>query len=365
VSLRGHGRGVGEKMSKKRKDLTLISLFTGCAGLDLGFEEQGFETLVCVDNDYEACKTLRFNRPEWEVHEGDIANFSTSGRKATGVIGGPPCQGFSTAGKGNPDDPRNMLWQQYFRVVSDVLPDFILLENVPGMLHSKNRAHLDDLLASFEALGYVVSYDVLNAADYGVPQNRRRLIVIGGRGFSIPFPEPAYSTPVTVREAISDLGSSTTAANHQPNSHAPHVVERWKKLAEGETDPGYRRSRLYADKPSCTIRAGGGYGPRGDHLGGFHPPIHYELPRQLTVRESARIQGFPDHWILKGSKTAQGRQIGNAVAPPLASALAKTIRRSLETHWSGKPQTGAGRSGRPRQMKISFDERPTSNRGNG
>ena len=310
--------------------LSVISLFTGCGGLDLGFEEHGFETLACVDNDYEACKTLRFNRPNWPVHEGDIKDFDATKLNATGVVGGPPCQGFSTAGKGNVDDPRNQLWRQYFRVVTEAKPDFIVLENVPGMLHAKNRAHFDDLVSSFQNLGYNITFGILNAADFGVPQNRKRLIVLGGRGFSISLPTPTHTEPITVEMAIGDLETNTTAPNHKPNRHAPHVVARWSLLKEGETDPNYRRSRLYANRPSCTIRAGGGYGPKGNHLGGFHPPIHHRLPRQLTVRESARIQGFPDHWILKGSKTAQGRQIGNAVAPPLGAAIAKAVRAALE-----------------------------------
>ena len=319
----------------------------------MGFEKQGFETLVCVDNDYESCKTLRYNRPNWNVFEGDICDFEASGLNATGVIGGPPCQGFSTAGKGDPDDPRNQLWKQYFRVVNEVKPKFIVLENVSGMLNGKNRPHFEDMVDSFESQGYFLNYGILNAADFGVPQNRKRLIVLGGLGFNIPLPEPTCLNPITVKAAIRDLEKNTTAPNHQPNQHAPHVVERWKKLEEGEVDPGYRRSRLYANRPSCTIRAGGGYGPRGDHLGGFHPPIHYKLPRQLTVRESARLQGFPDEWILKGSKTAQGRQIGNAVAPPLAESIATSIKSSLLSRSKGGSKNR--RRTTPKQLKIELE----------
>jgi DNA (cytosine-5)-methyltransferase 1 len=214
--------------------------------------------------------------------------------------------------------------------VEEANPQFVMLENVPGMLHKKNRHHLDALLDSFEALGYELSIGVLNAVDFGTPQNRKRLVILGGLGFKIEFPDETVLRPVTVSEAICDLEGCTEAPNHTPNRHAPHVIMRWKKLAEGETDPLYRRARLFADRPSSTIRAGGGYGPKGNHLAGFHPPIHYRLPRQLTVRESARIQGFPDDWIFGGSKTAQGRQVGNAVAPPMARAIAKQVRLALE-----------------------------------
>ncbi len=310
---------------KRRK---IISLFSGCGGLDIGFEQHGFEPVVCVDNDPEACKTLRLNRPEWAVYEGDIRQFKPH-TSVDGVIGGPPCQGFSTAGKGDPNDARNFLWREYFRVVAEAKPRFIVLENVPGMLRPGTRAYFDELIDAFTQLGFELSFGILNAADFGVPQNRRRLVVIGGRGFKIPLPTPTVTKHRTVREAIADLVRAKNAPNHEPNEHAPHVVKRWSKLEEGEEDPGYRRARLYADKPSSTIRAGGGFGPKGNHLAGFHPPIHYSIPRQLTVREAARLQGFSDEWMFDGSKTAQGRQVGNAVPPPLASAIAAIIAKTL------------------------------------
>ena len=307
----------------------VISLFSGCGGLDLGFEEHGFEPAVCVDNDPEACKTLRLNRPRWSVYEGDIRQFKPPIEHIDGVIGGPPCQGFSTAGKGDPNDPRNFLWREYFRVVEEARPRFIVLENVPGMLRPGTRAYFDELIASFTRLGFILNCGILNAADFGVPQNRRRLVVIGGFGFKIDLPTPATTRHKTVKQAISDLLKRESAPNHEPNDHAPHVIKRWATLAEGEEDPGYRRARLYADRPSTTIRAGGGFGPNGNHLGGFHPPIHYSLPRQLTVREAARLQGFPDSWHFAGSKTAQGRQVGNAVPPPLAAAVASAVAEAL------------------------------------
>jgi len=297
--------------------------------LDLGFEMAGFRTLTCVDNDPESCKTLRHNRPQWEVFEGDIRDFRPKGKYDI-VIGGPPCQGFSTAGKGNPDDPRNFLWREYFRVVAKVRPRAILLENVAGMLLKKNVHHLDRFLEKLGGLGYCPKAELLDAADFGVPQHRKRLIVVAGRGWTPALPDPATPIPLTVAQAISDLVDRVDVPNHQPNRHAPKVVRRWSRLKEGQSDPSYGRARLRSDRPSTTIRAGGGYGPRGDHLAGFHPPIHYALPRQLTVRESARVQSFPDSWVFCGSKTAQGRQVGNAVPPILAGAVAAKLRSCLE-----------------------------------
>lgn len=308
----------------------VLSLFSGGGGLDIGLETAGFQTIVCVDNDPESCKTLRYNRSSWKVVEVDIRRFEPAGTFDV-VVGGPPCQGFSTAGKGDPSDPRNFLWREYFRIVAGVKPTAILLENVAGMLSRKNSHHMEEFCEKLRVLGYCPTVGVLDAADFGVPQHRRRVFVVAGLGWTPQLPTaPRNHKRVSAAEAIGDLMSRSNVPNHEPNCHAPHVVKRWSALAEGEVDPNYRRGRIYADRPSPTIRAGGGYGPKGDHLAGFHPPIHYSLPRQLTVRESARIQSFPDDWIFCGSKTAQGRQVGNAVPPLLAKAVGEELRRGLQ-----------------------------------
>lgn len=312
----------------------VVSLFSGGGGLDLGFEAAGFDVAVCLDNDPIACETLRYNRPEWNVVTGDVRDFdATPYRGATVVVGGPPCQGFSTAGKGDPNDPRNFLWQEYFRVVEEVQPEAVVLENVSALTHRRNDDHLAGIMSALEAEGFDFAYGVLNASHYGAPQNRRRLIVIGIRNGAASLPEPTSEIdPPTVWSAIADLVDRGADAdfNHTPNRHAPHVVDRWNQLAPGQSDPNYNRARLDPNKPSVTIRAGGGYGPKGNHLAGFHPPIHPTLPRQLTVREAARIQGFPDDWHLCGPKTIQGRQVGNAVPVPLAHAVASHVAGLLE-----------------------------------
>lgn len=321
---------------------TVLSLFSGAGGLDLGFERAGAEVLACVDNDPESCKTLRYNRPEWNVVEADIRNYAPDFDSVDIVIGGPPCQGFSSAGKGDPDDARNFLWKEYFRVVEAVRPSVIVIENVSGLKHRRNDDHLSGIIYALESQGYHFVMGILNAADFGVPQKRRRLFVIGMRDVVPTLPEPTTKKPKTVRKAISDLeGVVKPELNHVPNNHALHVVERWSKLGPGEVDPGFRRARLDYDAPSHTIRAGGGYGPRGDHLAGFHPPIHPTLPRQLTVREAARIQSFPDTWILRGSKTAQGRQVGNAVPVLLAEAVARHVVDLLKASLAGRSRRSA------------------------
>jgi len=311
------------------KPYRVLSLFTGCAGLDLGFEAAGCETVAAVDLDFESCKTLRYNRPNWAVFEGDIREYNPNLSDIDLVIGGPPCQGFSSAGKGDPKDPRNFLWKEYMRVVERVKPRALVLENVSALTHKKNGDHLSGIMDALAVQGYNFTYGVLNAADFGVPQARRRLVVIGLRDGVPTLPEPTHiGMHRTVWEAIADLDDESLfdeEFSHVPPKHAAHVASRWSKLAPGETDPNYRRARLDPDKPATTIRAGGGYGPRGDHLAGFHPPIHPFKPRQLTVREAARLQSFPDDWLLKGSKTAQGRQIGNAVPVLFAEAIGKHV----------------------------------------
>ena len=325
----------------RRRPLKLLSLFSGGGGLDLGFERAGADVMALVDNDPESCKTLLYNRPHWRVLERDVRNYAPDITEEIDIVaGGPPCQGFSSAGKGNPDDARNFLWKEYFRIVEAAQPRAIVLENVSGLKHRRNGDHLSGILDALETQGYHFTMGILNAADFGVPQTRRRLFVIGLLDGTPTLPTPTVETWATVREAISDLeGTVKPELNHVPNNHASHVVQRWKKLAPGEVDPNYRRGRLDYDAPSHTIRAGGGYGPKGDHLAGFHPPIHPTLPRQLTVREAARIQTFPDDWIFQGSKTAQGRQVGNAVPMLLGEAVARhvvALLRSQEKNTSRK-----------------------------
>ena len=138
-----------------------VSLFSGGGGLDLGLEEAGFEPLVCLDNDPVACETLRYNRPSWNVVCQDIREFDA--RKYAGadlVAGGPPCQGFSTAGKGDPEDPRNFLWQEYFRVVEEVQPEAIILENVSALSNKRNGDHLTGIITALGAQGYNFKLDV-------------------------------------------------------------------------------------------------------------------------------------------------------------------------------------------------------------
>lgn len=312
-----------------------ISLFSGAGGLDLGFEAAGFEPTALVEVDPVACATLTHNRPHWPVQCMDVADFdATEHAGVDAVIGGPPCQGFSTAGKWDPQNPANRLWRQYLRVVEQSMPRALVLENVPAMASPRSREHWEQLIESLSELGYRLAHGVLNASHYGTAQARRRLILIGALDTCPTLPEPTTEhAPVAVGPVLADLADhpDDPAMNHVPRRHAPAVVARWQKLGPGELDRSYKRNRLDPAAPSFTIRAGGQMGASGSHLAGFHPPIHPHLPRQLTVRESARIQGFADDWFFCGRPSQQGRQVGNAVPVPLATALGWQVHHLLQS----------------------------------
>lgn len=183
---------------------------------------------VCVDHDPDACATLARNRPTWPVYCGDIRSFDPAPYAGADlVVGGPPCQGFSSAGKGNPDDPRNFLWREYFRVVEAVRPRALVLENVSALTHRRNEDHLSAIMTTLGTLGYRFALGVLNAADFGVPQKRRRLFVIGMRDATPTLPAPTVERHVTVADALDDLAGRTDGVhNHLPRVHAPHIVAR-------------------------------------------------------------------------------------------------------------------------------------------
>jgi DNA (cytosine-5)-methyltransferase 1 len=280
------------------------------------------------------------------------------------VVGGPPCQGFSIFGKRRfvntkgyePHiDPRNKLVYSYLDVVEQLKPRWFLMENVPGLANLDDGLFLKDLIAEFKSKGYSqVEYKVLNAADYGVPQLRKRLIIIGNRtGHIIPWPKKKYfATPKdwqkpyrTVGEVISDLQdpiSHERLTCHVPMKHKPLLVERYKYIEEGkkldisllppELKHGYRTDevknyshvfkRLHSEKPANTMVPG---------HNAF--PIHPVLNRALTVREAARIQTFPDEIEFLGNRQEQCIQVGNAFPPLLAEILANSIKKAEVNGW--------------------------------
>ncbi|MCX5984770.1 MAG: DNA cytosine methyltransferase [Nostocales cyanobacterium LacPavin_0920_SED1_MAG_38_18] len=365
-----------------------ISLFTGAFGLDLGMEQAGFHTVSVVEKDRDATKTIALNRPflQESAIPREIQNVSSQELLEEGgivlnlgralqpgevdlVTGGPPCQPFSTAGKrGSVMDPRGSLFMDFVRIVKEVQPRFFLMENVKGLLSAPLRhrpinqrgkdypplevdeiagAALKVVLSEMKEIGYNVVYNLLEAADYGVPQNRARVVFIGSRdGEAATFPIPKYCKDgkilpkwLTLEDAITDLVDTEREFMAYPESRLKYLRllesgQNWKHLPEelkqeamggaynsGGGKVGFYR-RLSWDKPSPTITTS----PHQKATDMCHP---VEL-RSLTVRESARIQTFPDDWIFYGSVSSKYKQIGNAVPVLLAKELGSYLLNLIQ-----------------------------------
>lgn len=309
--------------------LTFIDLFAGCGGMSCGLEMAGLKGLAAVEHKEIASITYARNLfhqvvtddiclPETKQRLYDIVREQTGGAGVDIVVGGPPCQGFSMAGKRLADDPRNQLYHQYIEVVGHLLPKYIVMENVSGMRTMCGGEFIRNITHDLQALGYHIDTMMLNSADYGVPQKRERIIIIGNRlDVDNLFPSPLFSPYhyVTVRDAIADLAC---APENVPFSqiytkHGAEKMEAFRKLKPGgHYSKKYNGTlrRLYWDRPSYTVTYSNG-----------NCDIHPECPRVLTLRELARLQSFPDSFLFYGSKQAQGVAIGNAVPPLLAKAI--------------------------------------------
>lgn len=329
--------------------------------MSLGFEQAGFNVVLGIDFWKDALETYRFNRKSTKTLRADMAVLSGEevadiiGDTAVDVIiGGPPCQGFSVAGKRIVDDERNKLYKSFVRMVDYFSPKAFVMENVPNILSIGGGAIKDSIIEDFSALGYTVEYQVLTASDYGVPQNRRRAIFVGlQNGAHFTFPAPLAQEKVTSEEAISDLpeysvndGSkypsnpnsnyqkmmrshSAALYNHQTTVHNQKTIDIISLVPDGgnyKNLPAELQqirkvhiawTRLNSKKPSFTIDTG--------HRHHFH----YLYNRIPTARESARIQSFPDDFIFTCSRTSQLKQIGNAVPPLLGKAIATSLLAQL------------------------------------
>lgn len=305
---------------------TVIDLFAGCGGFSHGFMQAGYDVIGFVEWWKPAVTTFLKNHPS-SIHLGtDITKVKDESLvkykgKVEIIVGGPPCQGFSNAGKRNPKDKRNQLYKEYLRFVRIIEPKTVVIENVPGILtmnDSDNRKAIDKIIHDLIKMDYSVSYKILLASDYGVAQNRRRLIIIGKK-LNL-FPEPSNEKK-TVIEAIWDLpyGENELNAhvNFKPNKE---TVEKIRNLNQGEKlykNYNFGRQRIYANKPSKTIATKQNY-------------IHPYYDRFLTPRELARLQSFPDDFYFCGSKTSMVKQIGNAVPPLMAKAIALKIKEVIQ-----------------------------------
>lgn len=331
-----------------------IDLFAGAGGLTVGFRAAGFEPIFAVEIEPAAARTYALNFGD-HIHTGpieDVKEFPA----ADVIIGGPPCQGFSPLGRDRDHHSRvalNGLWKQYLRAVRQVRPKVFVVENVPEFLKSDQFAtFLDTFEMDGDLKDYQVEYRVLNAADYGVPQRRRRGIVIGSRVGPPVWPTKTHGPDAqpprpyaSVREAIGDLPLQPTDENlHWGRNPLPTSIERYMAVPEGGNrfDLAANRpdllpacwarkksgttdvfGRLWWDRPSFTIRTEFFKPEKGRYL---HPEAH----RPITHREAARLQTFPDDFRFFGSKTEVARQIGNAVPPRLAEAVARSVLTTLD-----------------------------------
>lgn len=348
---------------------SVIDLFAGVGGLSLGFEKQGFEVFLANEYDKSIAAAYTENHKNTKMIVGDITSldlketFGPYAGKIDVVIGGPPCQGFSQKGQRKTiHDERNFLFKYYVAVVELVKPKYFVMENVPNLLTAESGYFFKEIEELFNKMGYSLEHGVLNASDYGVPQNRRRAVIIGKLNGAAPkLPEP-QSKKVTIWDAISDLaylesgegtdeqeyrnapesdyekllrGDSTTLYNHIVTKHSPLALERLAMIP-----PNAGKEVLPKEHLTKSIYSGTWTRMRKDEISvtittRFDTPssgkfTHPFLDRAITVREAARIQSFPDDFRFVGNKGSQMKQVGNAVPPLLSAAIAKVIMNDIK-----------------------------------
>jgi DNA (cytosine-5)-methyltransferase 1 len=344
-----------------------IDLFAGAGGMSLGARAAGVDVALAVELDRNAASTYAVNHPRTSLLQQDIRAVNASHVKtlrnaSTSVLfGGPPCQGFSysnqrTRGRKNPD---NWLFREFLRVAALAEPDWVVFENVKGIVDTEGGAFLDQVLEQLSDLGYVVAWGILNAADFGAPQKRERFFAVGNRvGVRYGLPKPRTKRAPTVRDAIADLPRLTNGANNSclpyrkpacstyarklrgrrqsslnnvVTDNAPYVIERYAHIPQGGNwqDIPPRLMRNYRDRHRC--HTGIYYRLKYDEpsivIGNFRKNmlIHPTQDRGLSVREAARLQSFPDSYQFMGSIGFQQQQVGNAVPPVLAQAVFESI----------------------------------------
>lgn len=311
-----------------QKALSCIEICAGAGGQAIGLESAGFEALAHVEYDHNACNTLLLNRPHWNVIHGDVRGFSAKEFKGIDLLaGGVPCPPFSVAGKQQGANDERDLFPEAVRLVKECEPKAVMLENVRGFLDAVFTDYRLSLKSQLQKLGYVTSWHLLNASDFGVPQLRPRVVIVAVRqdiahNFHPPIPIIDGKLPKTVGETLADLMAENGWEGalewaQLANDIAPTLVGGSKK--HGGADLGPTRAR----------KAWASLGVNGKSLANTAPlPGNTEMPR-LTLRMTARIQGFPDDWEFAGGKTAAYRQIGNAFPPPVARVVAGKIRDAI------------------------------------
>lgn len=346
----------------------ILDLFSGAGGLSEGMRMvEGFETKVATDFNQSALKTFKYNFPKAKIIYGDILNYDVKRsivnasieKNVNMIVGGPPCQGFSNKGKKlGLKDPRNFLFLEYLDIVKKLQPKVFVIENVKSMLNAANGYFLEEIKRNVFKMGYNLAYGILDASDFGVPQKRQRAILIASKNENLELPKSNNNVKVTVRDAISDLSylnsgegafkqeykfspksnyqklmrkNSKELFNHQATSHSSSAVyklslipaEKGKEslpkelLGKQKFKTTWGRLKWNSQSPTIDTR--------------FDTPSngtnsHPYLNRSITPREAARLQSFPDDFIFLGKKTYVTKQIGNAVPPLMAKAIATAIK---------------------------------------
>lgn len=325
--------------------MKIVSLFAGAGGLDLGFKQAGFQVIWANEFDRSIWDTFRYNFSDTSLITDSIVDVKSERiPNADGIIGGPPCQSWSEAGAGRGiEDKRGQLFYEYIRILDDKKPKFFLAENVSGILLPRHRAAFNAIIRDFRNIGYNVRWSLLNSCYYGVPQDRKRVIIIGFRNdLDIEYKYPAPKLrKVTLRDAIGDMPDPLPAkTNNRANDPANLAIPNHEYMNGGFSTIYMSRNRVRSwDEVSFTIQAGG-----------RHAPIHPSAPkmkfieqnvrifepnqehkyRRLSVRECARIQTFPDDFIFKYQSVSDGyKMVGNAVPVEFARVLAESIKDSL------------------------------------
>lgn len=335
----------------KPSDPTVVDCFAGAGGLSLGLVGAGWRPILAFDHDPLACETYRRNLGGHVVHR-DLGAVVANGvdLRPDLVAGGPPCQGFSTQRRGPAEDKRNDLVGAYFEFAVSLKPAVILMENVPGVLGERGKAGMAQVHRRLADHGYEFAAEVVQAADFGLPQRRRRAIVVAwdpSRSKPFAFSDLERSSPRTVRDAIADLPEPTldfadhpTYPNHVRVRMSERNIERISHVPPGggrlnipehlrlacHRDSAHRHLDVYGrlswDEPAGTITAMFDNFTRGRFA-------HPDQDRNLTNREGARIQSFPDEFVFAGPKKDVARQIGNAVPPHLARVIGRQLRRMI------------------------------------
>ena len=368
------------------KNLKIVDLFCGCGGFGLGAKQAGFEVVVAVDIDSTLQSAYRRNFPQTRVVNGDLSSMDKDSWKMLlskeaidGVIGGPPCQGYSRMGKGDLDDPRRSLLYHFFRTVNIIQPKFFIMENVEGLLDSGNLHELQAAISQVDKRYKILGPVLLDASEYGAPTKRKRVVVIGYDPNELDIITEADLTAVkrsavTVKDAISDIAPPIRQSNdpdnfgwsdyrsvkdlsayakqmralpgsgmgwssaiemlkvgrvsgHFETTHTEEVRCRYDSTKPGNTDKVSRAKRLEWEGLCPTLRAGTG-ADKGSHQA--VRPLHPVEPRVITVREAARLQGFPDWFCFHKAKWHSFRMIGNSVSPLVSESILSVIKDKLK-----------------------------------